>query len=147
MPYIDPDGTHKFATLLYCIGKLGGLIYLVYLTTNENMFIVWKLFRANKELLFVNAPDRSENTTNEDNKTCSSSGDADDSEEYDCDICGKIMKEPVVFPCGHICCYKCAYNWTKKHKSCLTCRSEVKAPYYIDLSDGILPLSLIIFPF
>lgn len=127
IPFLSDEGKHKYHVVLYVIGKIGGIIYLVYDTPNGSFIEVVKLFIINKNLLLIDAPSSKE--------------------KKNCKICDEPMDEPVILPCNHICCYKCAFGWISNHRSCLFCREPVSTPYYIDLSDGKLPFAVILFPF
>ncbi|KAI5345152.1 PREDICTED: E3 ubiquitin-ligase [Prunus dulcis] len=47
---------------------------------------------------------------------------------FDCNMCMKVAREPVVTSCGHLYCWPCLYSWLNiysAHRECLVCKSKV----------------------
>lgn len=47
-------------------------------------------------------------------------------DQCSCGICTDLLAAPAAFPCGHVYCYGCIYDWTvtKKKGSCPYCRTS-----------------------
>ncbi|XP_021807131.1 E3 ubiquitin-protein ligase RMA2-like [Prunus avium] len=47
---------------------------------------------------------------------------------FDCNMCMKVAREPVVTSCGHLYCWPCLYSWLNIYsaqRECLVCKSKV----------------------
>ncbi|CAN8239917.1 unnamed protein product [Cochlearia groenlandica] len=69
-------------------------------------------------------------TTNNTNK------EEDISNNFGCNICLELAKEPIVTQCGHLFCWPCLYKWLHYHSKsnhCPVCKSLVK-------EEGLVPL-------
>ncbi|KAL1216694.1 E3 ubiquitin-protein ligase RMA1H1 [Cardamine amara subsp. amara] len=70
----------------------------------------------------------SSNTTN--------TNEEDASNNFGCNICLELAKEPIVTQCGHLFCWPCLYKWlhfNSKSNHCPVCKALVKV-------DSLVPL-------
>ncbi|KAH0980649.1 hypothetical protein GBA52_007826 [Prunus armeniaca] len=44
---------------------------------------------------------------------------------FDCNMCMKMAREPVVTACGHLYCRPCLYSYSSQKEECLVCKSRV----------------------
>ncbi|CAL9006482.1 unnamed protein product, partial [Prunus brigantina] len=44
---------------------------------------------------------------------------------FECNMCMKMAREPVVTSCGHLYCRPCLYSYSSQKEECLVCKSKV----------------------
>ncbi|KAL6289805.1 hypothetical protein ACE6H2_007315 [Prunus campanulata] len=44
---------------------------------------------------------------------------------FECNMCMKMAREPVVTTCGHLYCRPCLYSFSSQKEECLVCKSKV----------------------
>ncbi|ONI22352.1 hypothetical protein PRUPE_2G123600 [Prunus persica] len=44
---------------------------------------------------------------------------------FECNMCMKMAREPVVTTCGHLYCRPCLYTYSSQKEECLVCKSKV----------------------
>ena len=56
--------------------------------------------------------------------------------ELQCHLCLENINNITSFPCGHVCCWKCAVNWIQTNPSCFLCRQPSTLQDLILLKDN-----------
>ncbi|KAE8703800.1 Nucleotide-diphospho-sugar transferases superfamily protein [Hibiscus syriacus] len=54
-------------------------------------------------------------------QSCSSSINANDAGDFECNICFELAHDPIVTLCGHLFCWPCLYRWLHHHSHCQEC--------------------------
>ncbi|KAE8729161.1 Nucleotide-diphospho-sugar transferases superfamily protein [Hibiscus syriacus] len=54
-------------------------------------------------------------------QSCSSSSNANDAGDFECNICFELAQDPIVTLCGHLFCWPCLYRWLHHHSNCQEC--------------------------
>ncbi len=63
-------------------------------------------------------------------------------ENFECNICYDICREPVVTTCGHLFCWPCIYQWifsNRTHVVCPVCKNGISEHRIVSIytkSDG-----------
>ncbi|KAL7141251.1 hypothetical protein ABFS83_08G040900 [Erythranthe nasuta] len=59
--------------------------------------------------------------TNAQQTSSSSTGNANEAGDFECNICIDLAQDPVITLCGHLYCWPCLYRWLRVHSQCQEC--------------------------
>ncbi|TYG89101.1 hypothetical protein ES288_A12G073000v1 [Gossypium darwinii] len=68
--------------------------------------------------------------------SCSSSNNANDAGDFECNICFELAQDPIVTLCGHLFCWPCLYRWLHHHshsQECPVCKALIQEEKLVPL--------------